>query len=330
MSTELVNTNPFGDMTALKAETPSGLALQTAAMAEVMAGFQFAKMFPRNEMAAYNKIIQACGRDALAEKAVYSYPRGGEAISGPSIHLARTLKLAWGNIHAGIKEVSQKDGATHMVAFALDLETNTSEIKEFVVKHQRDTRGGPVKLTSDRDIYEMGANMGARRERACILAVIPPDVIEAAVAACEATLKAKINITPELIENMTKAFAAYGITKQMIVKRLGRPIDKISEGNVLQLKGILNSLKDGMSTPDQHFDTTAEVQQEGATIKEKLNAKVAAQQQKTEPAQEPDQRPAQEVVHVCAAPDCGIIVSEKQANDSTRVFGKILCDAHIA
>ena len=46
--------------------------------------------------------------------------------------------------------------------------------------------------TEDRDIYELEANMSARRIRACILQMIPGDVTDAAVAACRMTASSGI------------------------------------------------------------------------------------------------------------------------------------------
>ncbi len=68
-------------------------------------------------------------------------------------------------------------------AFAWDVEeANTRQTKVFQVRHWRHTKQGGYKLTDPRDIYELVANNGARRLRACILGVIPGDVIDAAVA----------------------------------------------------------------------------------------------------------------------------------------------------
>lgn len=44
-------------------------------------------------------------------------------------------------------------------------------------------------LTDSRDIYEATANFGARRMRACILGVIPGDVVDMAVNECKETQK---------------------------------------------------------------------------------------------------------------------------------------------
>lgn len=76
-----------------------------------------------------------------------------------------------------------------MMAYAWDLETNTRVTKIFGVEHKRDTRNGSYALTDSRDIYEATANFGARRMRACILGVIPGDVVDMAVNECKETQK---------------------------------------------------------------------------------------------------------------------------------------------
>ena len=63
----------------------------TQALAEVQAAMVVAKRFPRDETAAYSAIMTACKRPSLAEQAMYSYPRGGQKVTGPSIRLAETM-----------------------------------------------------------------------------------------------------------------------------------------------------------------------------------------------------------------------------------------------
>ncbi|MDT1904179.1 hypothetical protein FPK34_26285, partial [Acinetobacter baumannii] len=77
--------------------------------------------------------------------------------------------------------LSSENGESTVEAFAWDVETNTRQTKVFQVPHIRYTRNGSKKLTDPRDIYELVANNGARRLRACILGVIPGDVIDDAV-----------------------------------------------------------------------------------------------------------------------------------------------------
>ena len=134
---------------------------------EVQAAMVIAKRFPRDEIEAQTRILQACERIVLAEKAEYSYLRGGEKVTGPSIRLAEVLARYWGNIDFGIIELEQRTGESTMMAYAWDLETNTRQTRIFVQKHERKTKkAGITKLDDPRDIYELTANMGARRVRA--------------------------------------------------------------------------------------------------------------------------------------------------------------------
>jgi hypothetical protein len=57
-------------------------------IAEIQASMMMAKRFPRNPVAALDRILQSCSRAALAEVAVYEYARGGSKIERP-IHPAR-------------------------------------------------------------------------------------------------------------------------------------------------------------------------------------------------------------------------------------------------
>ena len=65
---------------------------------EVQAAMVIAKRFPRDEVDSYNRIIQSCKRNTLAESAMYEYPRGGTKVTGPSIRLAEAMAQNWGNL----------------------------------------------------------------------------------------------------------------------------------------------------------------------------------------------------------------------------------------
>jgi hypothetical protein len=224
------------------------------AIAEVQAAMVIAKRFPRDEKAAMDRIINACSRAGLAECALYSYARGGTDITGPSIRLAESLAQNWGNIQFGIREIDQRDGESTVEAFAWDLETNTRQIKVFRVPHIRHTKTGTKRLEDPRDIYEMVANNGARRLRACILGVIPGDVIDAAVQQCEVTTMAKADTSPAAMAKLLDAFAPFGVSRAQIEKRIQRRMDAIQPAQVLSLRKVYASLKDGMSKPSDWFE----------------------------------------------------------------------------
>jgi len=248
--------NPFGSRDIAERENSAVAESEIQrSIAEIQGMLVIAKRFPRDRIAAMDRILQDCTRASLAESALYSYARGGSEVTGPSIRLAESLAQNWGNIDFGIKELSQGGGASQVMAVAIDLETLTRQFKVFTVPHIRYTRQGSKRLEDPRDIYEMVANQGARRLRACILGVIPGDVIEAAVAQCEATLHAKVDVTPELIKTLIEKFADYGVSKEQIEKRIQRRIESIQPAAVVQLRKIYNSMKDGMSSAGEWFET---------------------------------------------------------------------------
>lgn len=231
------------------------LAVQAAReIAEVQGMVVMAKKFPRDKIKATERILNDCTRPKLAENALYTYSRGGTEISGPSIRLAESIAQNWGNIDFGIKELEQSKGVSKVMAFAWDLETNARQTKIFDVPHVRKTKKGSYALEDPRDIYELVANNGARRLRACILGIIPGDVIDAAVEQCERTLNTTADISPENIEKMLKLFENIGVSKLQIEKRIQRRIDSIQPAQMVLLRKIYKSISDGMAGVGEFFD----------------------------------------------------------------------------
>lgn len=223
---------------------------------EVQAAVFMAKQFPRDEYAAFDRIMKSCERLSLAEVALYEYPRGGQKVMGPSIRLAEAIAKAWGNIDSGIIELEQKNGQSSMLAYAWDLETNTRSTKTFIVKHERKAKGNLNALDDPRDVYELTANMGARRVRACLLAIIPGDVVDAAVSKVRETLKKGYTEPLEdRIRKMVEAFRKdFQVTKEMIEKLIGCKADAFSDNDFIRLRSIYVSLRDNLAKREDYFD----------------------------------------------------------------------------
>ena len=224
-------------------------------MQEVQGAIVLARKFPRDLNAIDLKIDQACKRQKLAEKAMYAYPRRGSVVTGPSIRLAEAIAQIYGNLDFGIRELEQRDGESVVEAYCWDSESNVRQTKTFTVKHNRKARGKITRLTDPRDIYELVANNGARRLRACILGVVPGDIIDSAVEACEKTL-AGANKAPiaDRVKSMLKLFSDIGVSQKMIEKRLGHKIEATIETEILSLAKIYNSIKDEMSSRWDWFE----------------------------------------------------------------------------
>lgn len=250
--------NPF-QQTAVSEALPNTMTevKSQREASEIQAMVFMAKQFPRNQIQAADRILNACTRQTLADSAVYSYPRGGQNVEGPSIRLAEVLAQNWGNLDFGVRELSQENGVSTVEAYAWDLETNVRQAKVFQVAHKRMAKGGTKTLTDPRDIYEMVANQGSRRLRACILSIIPGDIVEAALAQCSVTQAASVGATPEeikeTIRKLTATMEKFGITAENIQDRYQCRLEAIRPAQIVELRKIYTSLKDGMSKPSDWF-----------------------------------------------------------------------------
>lgn len=238
------------------------------AIAEAQGKLIIAKNFPRDEVQAYARAMEACQRPAMAEKAFYSFPRGKQTVEGPTIRFAEELARCWGNVDYGIKELSQDDGKSEMQAYAWDLETNTQSVQNFTNPHQREAFGKMQTLTSQRDIYENNANMATRRLRSRILAVLPSWFVDGAINECKKTLAGQ-NETPliDRVKNMVVQFAKIGVTQEQIERRLKRKIDTMTAEDFVEYIGIFNALKNGESKVADWFEAEKEAAELTAALK---------------------------------------------------------------
>lgn len=229
---------------------------------EVQVAMVAAKRFPRDAYTAYNRIMQDCKRRTLAEKSMYEFTRGSSTVTGPSIHLAKAIARSWGNLDSGFKVLEQSAKESTVMAYCWDLETNYRETKVFTVQHVRETKKGNYTLTDSRDIYETIANQAARRERSCILSVIPQDIVDAAVGQCNATLAdlprdgngGKITKDDAVREIIFLFQEKYGVSKEMLETYIGRKAEAFTIQSVNRLRGVYTALQDGTAGVEQYFD----------------------------------------------------------------------------
>lgn len=223
---------------------------------EVQGQIIMAKKFPRDEIAARNRILTACQRKRLAEQAEYEYQRGTSKVTGVSIRLAEAMAQNWGNLDFGFVELEQRNGESQVMAYCWDLETNTRQTKIFAVPHIRETKSGNYPLTSSRDIYEMVANQAARRVRACILGIIPGDIQEEAVEQCRKTL---VNGEEKPLKDLIKdclmtAEKYYQVPQESLEKYIGCKASAFTMNDLIRLKRVFNSIKDGMAKREEVFE----------------------------------------------------------------------------
>lgn len=228
---------------ALEARSESAAA---AATSEVQAAVLVAKRFPRDEDTALQRIERACKRRTLADRAMYSYPRGGSQVTGPSIDLLRVLAGYWGNINYGFQVLGETPDGALIRAFAWDMESNTKSERDHFVE-RKVLRAGNKWATPDlRDWREWLGNIGSRMERRALQNVIPRDVLESAEEWCAATRLREIDADPDAARRkVLSAFNELNVPAAEIERFLGCPVKQADPRQLDMLRGVYKAIRDG-------------------------------------------------------------------------------------
>lgn len=263
-------------------ELSIGGALVTAReQHEIQAAVISAKRFPRDEFAATTKAIKSFQRPTMAEDALYSFPRGGQKVRGPSVYSARELARCWGNLRYGLRVVGITE-RVHIKGFAFDLESNNyiEAEDEFAKRIQRKGRDGVAKWVEpdERDLRELISRRGAILVRNCILQLLPPDLVEDCMATADQTMedvaRNELKQSPEeALKRLVFVFDRIGVSTEVLEKKLGHPLKAVDAKEIAELRQIYSSIKDGHTTREEQFDL-AKPGHESDELNSKLDAKL--------------------------------------------------------
>ena len=231
--------------------------------AEIEGAIVSARHFPRNELAAYNSILNACKNVKLAEVALYKFPRGGATIEGPSINLAREQARMWGNIRSGLDIIADNEDIRTIEGWAWDVQTNSKVTAQDTFKKLIYRKKGGWIKPDERDLRELTNRRGAILKRNCILELIPRYITDEAMATCKKAMTGAVKDPKAAIKKIVKSFDSIGVTVEMIEKHLGHSIDTTTAEDIVDLTAIGQSIKDGNSTRGDHFDIKEDKTTEG-------------------------------------------------------------------
>jgi len=268
-----------------QSQSNQAMGISSRELAKVQGEIFMAKQYPRNTAFVMQNIQGACQSKDLAAEATYTYARGGTNITGASIRLAETVARLCTNIKYGYEELEVTRDHTVVRCYAYDIESNVQAERTFTVPHVRYTRAkGSTPLTDPRDIYEAVANSASRRIRACILEVVPSDMIKYALEVCRQTLKQTVNLNDSTRMKLLEAYKKYSVNKAMIEKRIQRNFEAITIDQYLDLKQVYKSLIDGIGKVEEFFDMSIV---EKPKKKENLSSikKIDGKKEKVEPVQ---------------------------------------------
>ena len=229
--------------------------LAEEARADIQSAIIVARKFPRNEQAAYQKIMHACQRTNFAEDAMYSFPRFDSDegknvdITGPSVKLAREAARVWGNMRWGLVVIADGEDIRTIEGWGYDLETNTRVSGQDTFTKVGYTRRDGYKPLNERGLREATARRGAFLVRNALLQLIPSDFIDDAMAEVEKTLSTEAKKDPDAEKKkIIGAFDAIGVPVAELETYLKHGLASASPAEIKKLRGIYKSIEDGNST----------------------------------------------------------------------------------
>ena len=264
---------------------------QSRASSQVQMAMWAAQERPRNMMAVRAEMRAECTQMRLAEQAFYSYTQAGQNVTGPTVHLARELARIFGNFDFGFFELRRNDdfGQSEMMAFAWDLQRNVRNSTVVVSPHRRGGSDSRV-LTDPQAINQNNANIGARRLREAIFAVLPRSFVDEAQDLCRETLNnGGGKPLGQRIEQAVETFVKLGVNLAQMEQRVGRPFGEWNGVDVGNLSILYRSIARGETTVAEQFAAKPVTGAEAKAASEAaVQAGMAASQPLTpEPAAEP-------------------------------------------
>lgn len=210
-----------------------------------------AKAYPRDMKKALENSIFTVTMDVeTASTCTYSVPRGGRAITGPSVHMAKILMQNWGNIRGETKviEIGQRDITSQSVIW--DLENNAALKVE--VKRSIMTKSGRM---SDDMITVTGNAANAIALRNAIFGIIPRAIVDKVYAASQQKIIGDAESFSKRLKAVLAGFKkVYNKEEVDVLGLVGKTqMSQITSDDLVVLIGTAQALKDGDTTVDMVF-----------------------------------------------------------------------------
>lgn len=304
-------------------ETTLGVIIRT----ELESQYLYAKHNPRSESEFIQKTLDLCTmNEEVAGECLFSVPRGGRTIEGPSARFAEIIFSTYKNCRVSSRIISETEKEVVALATFLDLEGNTQRSadvsRSIVDKHGRKFNEDMIRNTKNAAM--------AIADRNAIFKGIPKALW---IGPWKESRKVAIGDVKTLVNkrsDMIAYFAKMGITEDMIFATLEvKGIEDIGLDELARLKAMANSLKEGDQTPEELFVMPLQVTPGKGTagLKDKIKEKAAPApepEKKPEPVKTPEKKPEPEKKAPEDAPGSTISTPAESMSGTVSVIATLL------
>lgn len=228
---------------------------ETLALSKVEIDLQIAtaKNYPR-ALAQFQKasLEMVTYSQEVADTLFYKLPRGGKIIEGPSVRFAEIIGQNWRNCRIGARVLGVDAESKSVISQGVfhDLETNVAI--SFEIKRRITKRDGT--RYDDDMIGVTGAAAAGIAFRNAVLKGIPKMFWKPMYDKALETARGNEKDIAERRKKALAEFAKMKVPEAAILKTLGvSGISKIGADELLTLRGIYNSIREGATTPDEAF-----------------------------------------------------------------------------
>jgi hypothetical protein len=204
---------------------------------------------------------------AAAAACIYSLPRGGKRVTGPSVRFAEMVVAAWGSLDVKTTIVSIGDDAVVISGRAHDLEVNS--VVELDTRRLVQKKRDAVK--ADEDMKQLAVSSGTSiAYRNAVLRIVPRALLEDALEAARKASTGKGTLT-EKRQAAFALFAEMGATGEQVLASIGKAgVADVTLDDLVYLRGLVTSIRTGAITltdamrPQEEREAT---RRRGVTVK---------------------------------------------------------------
>lgn len=241
----------LNELDSVVQEEKQPLALITAA--EIDAQVTTAKNFPRTISRCESRAVELCTFDVdTAQSCIYTVPRAGKKLTGPSIRFAESIAAAWGNMRIAARVLGNNDKVVTVEAVAHDLESNVA----FKVEKQRRITTKEGKTFNDDMVVVTGNAAVSVAMRDAILRVVPKSFQKKVYDQVRRVAIGEKGSKPfaKRRDDAMAYFKSLGIAPERVLAAVERPkLEDIDTDDLELLIGLATAIKNGDKMPDEAF-----------------------------------------------------------------------------
>jgi hypothetical protein len=301
-------TEPSNNNEESEIEIIAPSAIEALQRADVDVSISTAKKYRRDVASAIKTVRELALRNPrIAERCNYAVPRAGKKIIGPSVHFARIVAYAWGNLRCGSRVIGCDRENAHMQGVCHDLETNVAITTEMDWPVQAPKTDTEERWKDQMNLAKRGGAAVAFRN--AIFDALPMILFEDIAEEAKLVAVGEGKTFEERRANCIAEFLKLGVSQQQIYKFLERGgLESITTDDLIYLHGIITSIRDNTMTVAQVFPPEAQTvkaqvpkakkeepppvpPEKGEELAKKMKEEVAAAQtKKPEPETKPPEK----------------------------------------